>query len=125
MSAASAHTSTAANVVSLLLSYWWVVLIFGGAVIDAIGETFDVGLGALHRRSKRRHKRRMELRRIELEIAQAKAGIAPSPLRPKPGPCVHRNVTPVIAAGEDEPCAWLCRCGERLPADWAVREEGL
>jgi hypothetical protein len=124
MNAATAHAGTGTDWVSVLLSYWWLALIFGGAILEWIGETFDVGLAALYHRAELRHQRQMDLKRVELEILQARPGAASSSL-PRPGPCVHRNVTPVIAAGEDKPCAWLCRCGERLPADWAVREEDL
>jgi len=121
--AAASHAAGGTGWVDVLITYWWVFLIFGGGLLEWIGETFDIGLSALHRRSRLRHKRQMALKRMELEIAQAKSGAASS--LPKPGPCVHRNVRPVIAAGEDEPCAWLCRCGERLPANWAVYEEDL
>jgi hypothetical protein len=125
MIAATAHTaSTGTDWVGTLLSYWWLALIFGGAALEWMGETFNVGLSALHRRSKVRHKRQMALKRMELEIAQAKAGIIPSSL-PTPGPCVHRNVIPVVAADESV-TAWLCKsCDAQLPADWAVREEDL
>ena len=123
MSAAT-HTSTAPDLVSLLLSYWWLALIFGGAALEFVGEVFDLGISGLKRRSKVRHKRRLELRRVDLQIAQAKAGGVPSSLRPKPGPCVHRSVRPVISA-DDELVGWLCACDTQLPADWAVREEDL
>jgi hypothetical protein len=44
---------------------------------------------------------------------------------PKPGPCVHRNVTSVVSKA-DEVVAWLCKsCDAKLPADWSVREEDL
>jgi hypothetical protein len=121
----AAHAATGGtDWVTVLISYWWVWLIFGGAALEWIGETCNVGLSALHRRSKLRHKRQMALKRMELEIAQAKAGIIPSSL-PKPGPCVHRNVAPVISKAE-ELVGWLCRtCDEQLPANWAVRQEDL
>jgi hypothetical protein len=42
----------------------------------------------------------------------------------KPGPCVHRNVTPVVS--DDHVVAWLCKtCDTELAADWAVRQEDL
>jgi len=56
-----------------------------------------------------------------LERARAVADKA----TPKPGPCAHRNVVPVISK-TDELVAWLCRsCDTKLAADWAVREEDL
>ena len=122
--AAHSHASDGTSWLAILLGYWWVALIFGGAVLEWIGETFNVGVGALRRRAKLRHKRRMELRRVELQIAQAKTGAVPS-LLPKPGPCVHRHVAPVVSAAE-ELVGWLCRgCDAQLPPDWAVREEDL
>lgn len=49
---------------------------------------------------------------------------APAPEK-KPGPCVHRRVTRIMSA-DDELVGWLCvNCDERLPRNWAVREEDL
>lgn len=127
MSIASAAHAAGTDWVAVLIGYWWLWLLIGSAVLEWIGETFDIGLSALRRRSKVRHKRRMELRRMDLEIAQARAGAAvspSSPLLPRPGPCVHRNVRPVIAA-DDTLVGWLCACDAQLPPDWAVREEDL
>ena len=54
--------------------------------------------------------------------AGRQAGVA---ALPKPGPCVHRNVTSVVSKA-DEVVAWLCKsCDAKLPADWSVREEDL
>lgn len=112
-----------------LASYWWVIwiaIMFGGSVLAFVGEQFDVGITALRRRARRKRQHQLKLRKLELEIARAKAAnpvaaIAP----PKPGPCVHRQVTPVVSV-TDEVVAWLCKnCSTKLPADWAVREEDL
>ena len=118
----------------LLAGWWWLLLIFGGAILEFVGETFDVGVTALRWRAKAKRKhqlelKRLELKRLELQIARANAGEVPGDgaarLTVKPGPCVHRNVVPVISRAE-ELVAWLCRsCDARLPADWAVREEDL
>jgi hypothetical protein len=125
MITASAHTSTATTLLDLLAGYWWLILIFGGTALEFIGETFDVGLRGLRRRSKLRHKRRVELKRLELQILQAKQGALPASL-PKPGRCVHRHVTAVISTADDELRGWLCKsCDTQLPPDWAVREEDL
>lgn len=124
MSAATAHASTGTDWLGTLLSYWWLFLIFGGGILEWIGETFNVGLSAMYRRAELRHQRQMDIRRVELEITQARTGAVPSSAL-KPGPCVHRNVVPVVAADESV-TAWLCRsCDKQLPADWAVREEDL
>lgn len=114
------------SILTWLAAWWWLALIFGGAALEWIADTFDAGISAMRRRAKLKHKRQMELRRIELEIEQAKAGtVVPIASAKKPGPCVHRHVTPVIAADETL-TAWLCRgCDTQLPPDWAVREEDL
>lgn len=120
--AATAHAG--ASVLETILSCWWLFLIFGGAILEWVADTFDTGLRALRRRSKGKRKHQVELKRLELEIAQARSGAA-LPATVKPGPCVHRNVVPVVSKAEDV-VAWLCRsCDERLPANWAVREEDL
>jgi hypothetical protein len=68
---------------------------------------------------------RVELKRLELKIAAAKAGAAASSL-PKPGECVHRNVTAIVSSADDELRGWLCRsCDQQLPPTWAVRAEDL
>jgi hypothetical protein len=120
------HAAASTDWVSVLISYWWLVLIFGGAALEWIADTFDAGIGAMRRRAKLKHQQRMELKRIELEIEQAKAGtVVPIAAAKKPGPCVHRNVAPVVGADETVK-AWLCKtCDQQLPADWAVREEDL
>jgi hypothetical protein len=121
---AAAHAST--NLISVLLSYWWVFFIFGGGILEWLGETFDVGLSALHRRSKLKHKRKLEALRLELEIAQAKAGqSAPLAATLPAAPCRHRNVVSVRDRTETV-VAWLCKgCDARLPADFSVYEEDL
>src|ERR1700733_11044786 len=127
MIAATAHTaSTGTEWLSGLLGYWWLALLFGGAALEWLGETFDVGLTALYRRAELRHRRQMDLKRVELEILQARSWAASaSPPPSKPGPCVHRNVVQV-RDHSDELVGWLCRgCDTQLPADWAVRQEDL
>lgn len=112
------------SILALLLSYWWVFLLFGGGILEWIAETFDVGVTALQRRAKRRHKERLQLRRLELEIAQAKAGVSTA-LAPVPGPCRHRKAVPVRSE-EGDIVAWLCRsCDTQLPADFSIYEEDL
>ena len=122
MIAATAHTATTGtDWFSTLIGYWWLFLLFGGAALEWLGETFDVGLSALYRKAELRHERQMDLKRVELEILQAKTGTA---AMPAPGPCVHRNVIPVVA--DETVAAWLCKsCDAQLPADWAVRREDL
>ena len=124
----SAHTATSdggTDWVALLVGYWWVILIFGGAILEFLGETFDVGLSALHRRSKMKHKRRLQALRLELQIAEARAA-GTTPARSLPAaPCRHRNVVGVRDR-RDKLVAWLCKgCDEQLPADFSVYEEDL
>jgi hypothetical protein len=128
MITASAHGGSGDDVWTIVILVW----LFGGGALEGIAETFGVGLSGLRRRSRRRHKRKMERLALELKIARAKAGgtaglpSAAIAVAPRPGPCAHRRVVPVIPAGEDKPAAWLCKnCDTRLPADWAVREEDL
>jgi hypothetical protein len=121
--AAAAHAGT--DWLSALLSYWWLFLLFGGAVLEWIGETFNVGLSALHRRSKLKHRRKLEALQLELEIAQAKTGQPAAAGNLPAAPCRHRNVVGVRDRTETV-VAWLCRgCDTRLPADFSVYEEDL
>lgn len=125
----SAHTATSdggTDWVALAISYWWVILIFGGAILEFLGETFDVGLSALHRRSKMKHKRKLQALKLELQIAQARSGAPVAEVAgPTPGPCVHRRVRQVRDRG-DELVGWLCTgCDAQLPAGWAVAKEDL
>jgi len=96
---------------------WWLFLFFFEGVRDFLVETWDsIARG--------RHKRRMKELKARERIARAEAGTGTAAL-PVPGPCVHRNVVPVISKAE-EVVAWLCKtCDEKLPANWAVREEDL
>lgn len=126
----SAHAATSdsgTDWVTLAISYWWVILILGGGILEWIGETFDVGLSALRKRSKLKHKRKLEALRLELQIAQAKAAgaeLVPPGTLPA-APCRHRNVVSV-RDGTETVVAWLCKgCDARLPADFSVYEEDL
>jgi hypothetical protein len=108
--------------------------VFGGSILAALmavlGGIRDFllsigrGLAAL---ATAPHRHRMEELRARAELARAEQQAAPAvtPGEKKPGSCVHRNVTAIIPANEDTPVGWLCRCGERLPATWAVLEEDL
>ena len=105
------------------LAHWWVFIwlaVFG--VFEGVRDFFLGILTAIVSIGERRHERRIE----EILAAHpAPPDPAVSPSLPKPGPCVHRDVVPVVAADETV-TAWLCRsCDMQLPADWAVREEDL
>lgn len=109
---------------TIAISYWWVWLLIGGGILDWIAETFDIGVAALHRRSKLRHKRKLELKKVELRIAQARAGRMEAPT-PAPGLCRHRKAVPV-RDGEGDVVAWLCRsCDTQLPKEFSVYTEDL
>jgi hypothetical protein len=99
----------------LLLILWW---LFGGGITVAVRHYI---------RDRRKHK--LALREVELKIARARSreNLLPAVAQsPKPGLCVHRNVKPVISPfPEEKLTAWLCECGEQLPANWAVRAEDL
>lgn len=118
MEASKAGHDTLATV----LSYWWVVWLFGGAVLAFIGKAWDCGTSSARRALRVRHERRLEVERIRAKYARP----APS-LRPSPGPCQHLRVSQVRDRG-DELVAWLCLnegCGKQLPAGWAVAAEDL
>ncbi len=103
--------------------FWGVIASFFEGVRDFLVDTWRLLVHGRQEREIALMKEKRKLARAEADLAAAQG--QPAAL-PKPGPCVHRRVVPVIAAGEDAPSAWLCRnCEEQLPADWAVREEDL
>jgi hypothetical protein len=124
MTEATAHTTGAAAVIGTLISYWWVFLLFGGAILEWVGEVFNVGLSSLHKRAQLKHERRLELRRLELQVTQAKVN-APVAAAPIPGLCRHRQAVPV-RNGDGDVVAWLCKsCDTQLPREFSVYEEDL
>jgi hypothetical protein len=102
--------------------FWLVVL----GVFESVRDFFLSAFEAIAGIGERKHQRRIE--EIRAGSPQPPPGwVAPSAAIAvkKPGPCVHRNVVPVVAADESV-SAWLCKsCDTQLPADWAVREEDL
>jgi hypothetical protein len=96
-------------VVNWALEHWF--LLFFLSVLGVFEDVTGV-----------RHKRRMKELKAQERIARATRQAEVAAL-PKPGPCVHRNVTSVVSKA-DEVVAWLCKsCDAKLPADWSVREE--
>jgi hypothetical protein len=109
------------------LVHWWVFFwlgVFG--VFEGVRNFFTGIVTAIGSVGDRRHERRMSELELRARIEGRTAGGVPAPASAvKPGPCVHRNVVPVVSKAE-EVVAWLCRtCETRLPADWAIREEDL
>lgn len=108
-------------VLNWLVNHWYVIFwlaIFG--VFEGIRDFFIDLAKAAGSIGERKHKRRIKELKLQAQIVGEAATASK-----KPGPCVHRNVTPVISADETV-VAWLCKsCEEKLPADWAVREEDL
>jgi hypothetical protein len=125
VSAAALAKGAGDDLLAYLAANWWWLIWFAGGAIDWVLETFDAGLGALARTSRRRHRRRMARLRLELEIAQAGV-VPPDAARTLPAAqCRHRNVVSVRDRSETV-VAWLCRgCDTRLPADFSVYEEDL
>jgi hypothetical protein len=118
-------SSAGSSILSLIVSFWWVFLLFGGAILEWVAETFDVGVAALRRRAKAKRRHQLKMKQLELQIAQAKADSLPGVPRPLPGQCVHRRVVQVRDRSDDL-VGWLCKgCDEQLPADWAVAAEDL
>jgi hypothetical protein len=102
------------------LEHWYVwfwLAVFG--VFEGVRDFFLGIFAAMVSIGERRHERRIE----EIRAAQAPPVVL-SAATAKPGPCVHRNVRPVIAAN-DELVGWLCACDTQLPPSWAVRQEDL
>ena len=120
----SAAAGTGDTWVTLFENYWWLLIIFGGGILEWIAETFDVGVTALQRRAKAKRKHQLALRKLELEIARANAGKT-TDVAAVPGRCVHRRIKQVRDV-TDELVGWLCTgCDTRLPPDWAVAAEDL
>lgn len=106
-----------------LLAHW--LLLFFLGFFGWVGKTLK-GMGSgIRSVFSAGHRRRVEELRLQVKLEKARNAGAPAVEPPKPGPCVHRQVVPVIPANEEAPVGWLCKCGERLPATWAVREEDL
>jgi hypothetical protein len=105
-----------------LLAHWF--LIFLLSALGIFESIRDFLVGAYKEITGTRHKRRMRELKAQERIARA-ARQSEAAVLPAPGPCVHRNVAAVVSRA-DEVVAWLCKtCDERLPANWAIREEDL
>jgi hypothetical protein len=109
-----------------LLAHWFLLFLLSAfGVFEGVRDFFTGIAQAVSLAGERRHKRRMKELRLRARIAEGAVLPRPAGQGSAPGPCVHRNVVPVVSAAE-EVVAWLCRsCETRLPADWAVREEDL
>ena len=109
-------------------NWWWLIWVVPsvlGSVAEWVGDQFGIGLAARRRKLKEKRKHELAMKKMDLELARAKQlPDVTEPGEPKPGECVHRRITPVIAG--DEVVAWLCKgCDTQLPATWAVRKEDL
>lgn len=113
-------------VLNWLVAHWFLLFLLSAfGVFEDVRDFFTGIAQSLGGIGARRHKRRMKELRLRARIAGDAALPRMSGPSPAPGPCVHRNVVPVVSSAE-EVVAWLCRsCETRLPADWAVREEDL
>jgi hypothetical protein len=104
-----------------VLDYWFLFFLLGAlgvykSIRDFLVNTWNMIAGA-------RHSRRLEKLNAQATLERARAGADRT--APRPGPCAHRNVVPVISTA-DELVARLCRsCDTKLDANWAVREEDL
>lgn len=122
MTIASASAGTV-SIVNLFAAWWWLLIPIGGAVLEWIGERFDMGVAALRKRAKLRRKHQLELKKLELQIAQAHAGHPGAPA--VPDLCRHRQAVPV-RDNDGNVLAWLCRsCDQQLPAGFSIYEEDL
>lgn len=104
--------------------YWWLIFIFGGIIGSLLEGVRDFILEALAIITGNRHHDQVTPPMTPRLQPPPPAAVAP-PAEKKPGPCVHRNVSPIVSV-TDEVVGWLCKtCTKRLPPDWAVREEDL
>ena len=126
MIAASGHAHQAYTFWRFLGDWWWVLLLFGGAILEWIGGVLSAIYEALAGLGTARHRRRIELLKAQAKLEKAR--YTPSIQLAKPGPCVHRNVVPVISSDgiNGSVTSWLCKtCDTQLPHDWAIRQEDL
>jgi hypothetical protein len=98
-----------------------VIFFFGSAIAAFFTEFFQLLFEPFRAVSKQRHQQRLDLHRAELELRKAdlklQAALNRQTLRPAPGPCRHRRVSPVVSR-DDEVVAWVCRnpdCLAQLP----------
>lgn len=119
--ASSSHQG--ASILDILLAYWWVFLLFGGAILEFFGNMISSIVGGMSAIVAGRHRRKVELRKLELKIKKASAtAVAPSP---QPGLCRHRKAVPV-RDNEGVVVSWLCRsCDAQLPPEFSIYEEDL
>jgi hypothetical protein len=110
------------TVLNWSLNHWYVFFwlsvlgVFEG-VRDFLFGIFEAIAGI----GERRHQRRIEEIRAAAPVVTIPARIEGK----KPGHCVHRHVTAIVAA-DDTLVGWLCKsCDQQLEPDWAVREEDL
>ena len=109
-------------VLNWCLNHWyvlWFLVVFG--FFEGVRDFFVGIAAAFMALGDRRHERRVELTRAQ------SAKPAELDRRPKPGPCVHRDVKQVRDR-DGHLVAWLCvkqGCEKQLPPDWAVAAEDL
>lgn len=94
---------------------WIWILIFGGGAIEWVGERFDVGIGALAKRRRRKLAERAEDRALEVRAREADIE-AKAPAKPicqcGHGLAYHDRATSKCAERQDaesEPGSCVCR----------------
>lgn len=119
---APAHPDALSEILGFIAAYWWLLLLFGGTILEFFGDVFSGAARAIGEWSRTRHERRLELRRMELETAGRHAAEDAGPV---PGLCRHRRAVPVRDL-DGAVVAWLCKgCDEQLPPDFSIFSEDL
>lgn len=123
------HASAMQDLIAFLAGYWWLFILFGGAIGSFFEGVRDFFLGCLNfvlEAGERRHRRRMELLQAQhggrLPIAVREDGeVITAPARA----CAHPFESLENVYSGRELVAHLCtRCDTQLPISPADAEEG-
>ncbi len=128
----AAHPDALSQILDLLITWWWLSLIFGAGIYAGIYEAIQKAF-AWH------HERKLEVLREKAAIAAAVARVdehhakmalpyvPAAAVEPGAGPCKHRSdVVPVFEEATGKRLAWYCKtCETQLPATYAIGPEDL
>jgi hypothetical protein len=92
-------------VLNWCLDHWFLIFVLSAlGVFESVRDFFVGTAEAIAGIGQRRHERRMEELRLQTQVTHS--GQRPAVT---PGPCVHRNVRPVVGI-DGKVKAWLCQC---------------
>ena len=126
----TAHPDAWGQILTFLIAWWWLALIFGGSICAGIYEALETAMHRHHKRKLALAKERAKLARAVAEVEAHRAGLSlpyAPPAAIGAGPCKHRsNVVAVFDETSGERLAWLCKtCDTQLPPTYAVGPEDL